>query len=193
MTYLIFCLSLLGSADDSVDLFSTYKRDVVKDSSGAIVPPSRINGFPEYFFQWLETPRELDGKNQILKIATFQYNNLITAELFVVEESGVAYARQMSFLSTRGDGTSHPLRPEFLEKLDSLLAKVPQPVIAPPIDQLICISFRDPADHSKWIVRTFDLRTLPTAVDQVLQVSRYYSLTEHGWRLAKRTSPKNGS
>jgi hypothetical protein len=182
-----FWLSLLFilQPNDNLDLFSSYKKPIVRDSSGDIVPPSRFNGYPDVYFNWLETPKDLDGKDLILKISTFLYKYLITAEQFVIEPSGIAYARVKGVLSTRGDGTSQPLNKGSLEKLDALLAKVPQSAISPPLDRLICISYRNPNNHEKWMVCTFDMKTLPDSIDKILQISGYYSLTEHGRRLAK--------
>jgi hypothetical protein len=180
-----FSLFLILQSNDNLDLFSSYKKPVVKDSSGDIVPPSRFDGYPEVFFNWLETPKDFDGKDRILKISTFQYKNLITSELFVLEPSGIAYARQVQVLSTRGGGDSHTLRKESMEKLDLLLAKVPQSVINPPIDRLLCISYRSPKNYEKWMVCTFDMKTLPDSIDKILQISGYYSLTDHGRQLAK--------
>jgi hypothetical protein len=138
------------------------------------------------FVGWVQSSKEIDGSEQMLKVLYFQGGSQLFSDQFLVSTSGVASSRFVGPTSASGDGKSYQLSGEQLQNLRASLRILPPSVVGPSLRRLICIGFKDPSDPNKWIAKTYDILNMPESLKKALRITDYPKRTGFAKEMEQR-------
>ena len=147
---------LAGYAREELDLFSVYKKT------------ESFQGF----INWQQSSLEINNE-QMLKISFFPKGVDWQAGQFMVDKAGQSYSRSVAHGSAAGDGKLNQLTREEISKLKAECSKLAASTLHPPLKHLVCVSYKDPLNSSKWITKTYDIQIAHESIDRLFELAHF--------------------